>query len=156
MNAHAVTGNRPLDALFCLTGSPSAPSADFPKVLRSWGRQVWDGTTTAGRASFPQDVTEHRVVKYESCRGLEGWTVVCLDLDHFFDRQLREGLKTDRDLLESPEEAALRFAARWCLIPFTRAIDTLVVQIDPRSRLAERLLPLARTYKDFVELLPSS
>jgi hypothetical protein len=152
MKAHAATGNRPIDALFCLTGAANAPSSDFPGMLRSWGGNVWDGTTTEGRQSYPQDASEHRVVKYESCRGLEGWTVVCLDLDRFFDRQFSEGLKTDRDLLQTPEEVATRFAARWCLIPFTRAIDTLVVQLDPRSRLAERLLPLARAHKDFVEL----
>jgi hypothetical protein len=79
--------------------------------------------------------------------------VVCLDFDHFFERQFGEGLKAERDLLVSPEEAALRAAARWSLIPLTRAIDTLVVQLDPRSRLAERILPLARVYEDFVELI---
>ena len=40
------------------------------------------------RAEFPVDVKEHRVVTYESSRGLEGWIVACLDADAFFDYKL--------------------------------------------------------------------
>jgi hypothetical protein len=69
-------------------------------------------------------------------------------------RKLNEGReqRTD-DLFDSSEEAALRHAARWCLIPFTRAIDTLIIQLDERSVLWRRLEPIARSHQDFVEII---
>jgi hypothetical protein len=155
MAAHNKAGNKEIDALICLTGASGAASARFPEELKSWGAEVWNGMTSEGRTHFPTDVSQFRIVKYESCRGLEGWTVVCLDLDQFFDRQVSEGQARDRELFVTAEEAGKRFAAHWCLIPFTRAIDTLVIQLQEQSVLAKRLLPLARDYQDFVEIIRS-
>jgi hypothetical protein len=153
MDAHNAAGNKAIDALICLTGASGAASARFPEELKSWGAEVWNGMTSEGRNHFPTDVGQYRIVKYESCRGLEGWTVVCLDLDQFFDRQISEGKNRDRELFVAAEEAGERFAAQWCLIPFTRAIDTLVIQLQEQSALAKRLLPIARAYEDFVEII---
>jgi hypothetical protein len=136
-----------------MTGAVGARSARFPEELASWGFKVWDGTTPEGREHFPTDVEQHRIVKYESCRGLEGWTVVCLDFDQFFDRQVIEGQSHERELFVSAEEAGLRFAARWCLIPLTRAIDTLVIQLQEHSAFGQQLLSVASAYKDFVEII---
>ena len=72
-------------------------------------------------------------MKYHSCRGLEGWTVVCLGLDKFYEDRLEKGLKTESRVLESPQEHALRYAAAWALIPLTRAIHHLVIQLDGRG-----------------------
>lgn len=153
MAAHNRAGNKPIDALFCLTGAPGASSAQFAEQLTTWGFQVWDATTSEGRDRFPTSVEQHRLVKYESCRGLEGWTVVCLDFDQFFARQLNDRQYQDRELFVSPEQASLRFAARWCLIPLTRAIDTLVIQMQEQSALAHRLLGISKDYDDFVEII---
>ena len=153
MAAHYNAGNKAIDALICATGASGAASANFPEELRSWGAEVWNGMTSEGRNHFPTDVGQYRIVKYESCRGLEGWTVVCLDLDQFFDRQIIEGQTRDRELFVTAEEASTRFAAHWCLIPFTRAIDTLVIQLHEQSALAKLLLPIARDYEDFVEII---
>jgi len=153
IKAHRAAGNLPLDSLFCVTGAAGAPSADLPARLCAWGGQVWDGTTGAGRGNFPTDVDQYRVVKYESCRGLEGWTVICLDLDLFFDRQRRARQVQGRDLFLSEEEAGAHFAIRWCLIPFTRAIDTLVLQTSTKGPLSAQLAELAQEYSDFVEMV---
>jgi hypothetical protein len=154
MAQHLAQGNNPIDALFCVTASKEARYSNFAQMLESTGAQVWDGTKKAARQDYPRELAQHRIVKYDSCRGLEGWTVVCLDLDAFFMRKLNEGReqRTD-DLFDSPEEAALRHAARWCLIPFTRAIDTLIIQLDERSVLWRRLEPIARSHQDFVEII---
>lgn len=156
MTAQAGAKNLPIDALFCVTGASGSGSQGLPQKLTSWGASVWDGTLQAERGDYPKDVEQHRIVKYESCRGLEGWTVVCLDLSGFFERKYAEGLAAERDLLESQEEVALRFAGRWCLIPFTRAIDTLVLQLDRNSRLAKFLLPVARQSADYIEIIESN
>ena len=154
MDQHLAQGNNPIDALFCVTGSNDARYRNFPQMLQATGARIWDGTKQETRQDYPRELAQHRIVKYESCRGLEGWTVACLDLDAFFARKLKEGrnLQTG-DLFDSPETVALRHAARWCLIPFTRAIDTLVLQLDKNSALWKRLEPIALDYRDFVEII---
>jgi hypothetical protein len=74
---------------------------------------------------------EFRIVQYDSCRGLEGWTVVNLAFDALYDYK-----HTSYDPPEQPEmffdaqAEAHRYAARWLMIPMTRAIDTLVIQVS--------------------------
>ncbi len=53
------------------------------------GIRVWDGINTWNRMEYPTDVREHRVVTYESARGLEAWVVVCLAFDSFYNYKLR-------------------------------------------------------------------
>lgn len=153
MAHHQQGKNLPIDALFCVTGAADAVHKDFSRKLQDFGYEVWDGTTRDGRQDFARSTDQHRVVKYESCRGLEGWTVVCLDMASFFSRKLREGRSLPiTDLLMDQEELALSHAARWCLIPFTRAIDTLVLQMDAGSDLWKRLAPIARQHSDIVKI----
>lgn len=154
MEHHHLGKNQPIDALFCVTGAADALHPNFPQRLQEFGYEVWDGTTTEGRQDFPRSTEQHRIVKYESCRGLEGWTVVCLDMGSFFSRKIKEGQRLPlTDLLVAQEEVALRHAARWCLIPFTRAVDTLVLQLDAGSDLWAQLEPIARQHSDFVRIL---
>lgn len=152
MREHSEAGNRPVDALFCVTGSSGATSAGIGATLRQWGEQVWDGSIAANRDTFPETVQQFRVVKYESCRGLEGWTVVCLDFDRLLQRQLEEGLRRPRELFETQQEVADRFSARWGMIPMTRAIDTLVLQVAAHSN-AARILGAIAKGRDYVELV---
>lgn len=119
--------------------------------------KFWDGTANyENRTAYPADVDEHRLFNYESCRGLEGWTVVCSELDELvrlkekmFDRD-----KSDQQTLAlmSDQEQRRQFAYLWSLIPLTRAIDTLVITIkDKKSPLCSMLRDLAQQYSDFVE-----
>ncbi len=101
------------------------------KPLCSWGLTVWDGTSKDVRDTFPTTSQEHRVVRYESCRGLEGWTVVCIGLDRFYDHcQKNKKAGQSDNLFDTPESFARRQASAWTLIPLTRAIDHLVIQLD--------------------------
>ncbi|MGA1220939.1 MAG: hypothetical protein ACO3XP_09860, partial [Ilumatobacteraceae bacterium] len=153
MATHVSSKNTPVDALFCVTGSQGADSLELPKRLESWGYDVWNGLGSTGRDAFPTKTTEYRVVKYESCRGLEGWTVVCLDFDRFFERQHAAGeTRGPESLMESADEAADRFAARWVLIPMTRAIDTLVVHTTGESEVSKVLRDIGTNQADFVEV----
>lgn len=149
MDQHAEGGNRPIDALFCV-GDGRTPSAALPRLLGEWGLKVWDGTGGA-RDTFPTDLLQHRIVRYESCRGLEGWTVVCLDFDAFFDTKQKHATPPDPDgLFEDRSANALAFATRWALIPMTRAIDTLVLQVRRGTALAPIFKRLAERHKDFI------
>ena len=47
------------------------------------GIKIWDGTNGDLRAEYSIDLESHRLLQYESCIGLEVWSVVCLELDEF-------------------------------------------------------------------------
>lgn len=135
MTRHQAEGNQPVDSLFCVP-SKRANNKPFAGVLQSWGGDVWDGTSTEWDRLPPTSWKQHRVVHYESCRGLEGWTVVCLQLDRHlhehFERAKQEG---PSDLLQSPEEYGRHQATLHALIPLTRAINHLVIQVDGQGEL---------------------
>jgi hypothetical protein len=94
-------------------------------------------------------------VQYDSCRGLEGWAVVCFALDNFFDHKkdkaeisndARESLFYDQDL------ASMEFAKKWLMIPLTRAIDALIIHIeDPHSYVGQVLKVVHEKYPDVVK-----
>jgi hypothetical protein len=109
----------------------------------------WDGTNKELRRDYPVKVDQHRLIQYESCRGLEGWTVVCMEIDELV-KYLSNKYKEDTDNLEleleSPEEKKNRYVYMWSLIPLTRAIDTLVITIkDKNSDIAKKLYELHKT-----------
>lgn len=81
----------------------------------------------------------YRSLFYESCRGLEAWSVACLELDLFYDRKKREETAASYlsdDLYLSEDERRQKYAATWVLMALTRPIDTLYIQVnDPNSEL---------------------
>jgi hypothetical protein len=148
---HQEHGNEPVDALFCVPPNTMTTSPPLPDRLRNWGYDVWDGTSNEVRDSFPTTHKEHRVVKYESCRGLEGWTVVCLSLDKFYEHRLRIASAEGTPGLFDPDETfAHRQAAAWIVIPLTRAIDHLVLQLEGQGVVTETCHRLTERFSDFV------
>lgn len=131
-------GNKPVDALFCVPPSsveqtPEGPRSVAGSQFRKWGHKVWDGVDPVQRDSFPTGLDQLRIVQYESCRGLEGWTVVNLGFDSLYDLKLRQGPPDSQiapELFADPEADAQEYAAQWLMIPLTRAIDTLVIEIS--------------------------
>lgn len=147
---HRDHGNEPIDALFCVPPDAMADTI-ITDSLRDWGLLVWDGTSSNVRDTFPTQLEEHRVVRYESCRGLEGWTVVCIGLDCFYENRLRHAVSAPvNSLFDSPADFAHRQAVAWTLIPLTRAIDHLVIQIEKQGFVADICRKLANMHPDFV------
>ena len=96
-----------------------------------------------------------RFVQYDSCRGLEGWTVINYGLDELWDYKyaqwVNEGHQVD-DLYTSDEELAKLHASRWVMIPLTRAIDTLVINIGAQqSFVRDALLKVAKARPDIID-----
>ncbi|NJL06494.1 MAG: DEAD/DEAH box helicase family protein [Chloroflexaceae bacterium] len=137
---HTRTGNRHVDMLMCVPPSLATTHAPSRVVARlhEWGYQSWDATHESTRGLPPLSADEVRLVQYDSCRGLEAWTVVHLFLDELYDYKYRQYHPPENrlDFFDEDEERR-RHAARWLMIPLTRAIDTLVIHIsDPQHTVA--------------------
>lgn len=113
----------------------------------------WDGTNSNNRDNYSTSSDEVRVLQYDSARGLEGWTVVCMDFDVFLEEKVAEYTVDEVDslLLESPEERKRKHIYNWAMIPFTRAIDTLIITIkDKESHTGRLLSEIASKCRDYV------
>ncbi len=152
LRANAADKNAPIDVLMCLPpvlvaqDGPDGRSRSLAAVaLERWGYRTWDGAVADTREGYPTDNDQIRIVQYESCRGLEGWVVVNLALDRFFDH--KRALAAGEDGVAPELEAA-----RWVMIPLSRAIDTLVIQLDlPNSPVRDAVTAAAKECGDYVE-----
>ena len=107
------------------------------------------------RRDFPRSQNDHRIIQYDSCRGLEGWTVVLDAFDEFwslkYDLALSQGHRPDK-LIDDKEWASQK-AWQWAMIPITRPIDTIVITLNDESSPAGKLLLAVSSYlEDFVEI----
>jgi hypothetical protein len=117
------------------------------------GIYIWDGTNSANRDRYSISHDEIRILQYDSARGLEGWTVVCMDFDRFLKEKSDEYIEgaVDALLLESPEEKKKRYLFNWAMIPLTRAIDTLVITVkDADSVIGNILKEITFECSDYV------
>ncbi len=153
-------GNFPVDLLACVPPESVIRTAHGPKcravaTYADAAGKVWDGTARDVREAYPTDREELRFVQYDSCRGLEGWTTINYGLDKLWAYKARQWEAEDHEhdpLIETREEAAARHAARWVMIPLTRAIDTLVIGLGAaRSPLRDVLRWVAERHPDFVD-----
>ena len=130
-------------------------SFELTSDFEDQGFKLWDGTRQDLRSVYPSDVNEHRLLQYDSCRGLEGWTVVCLQLDEFvrYKSETYEEEEGQSNLFqEDVEDKKERFVHLWSLIPLTRGIDTIIITLkNPKSSYAQKLKNLANQMPDFVE-----
>ena len=123
---------------------------DFEKQ----GIKIWDGTSTELRTQYAVDLDQHRVLQYESCRGLEGWTVVCLWFDEFISYKMGTFIEeeTNELALETLDEKRNKFVYLWSLIPLTRAIDTVVITLKNKdSYISKLLFDLHKDNPDFIQ-----
>jgi hypothetical protein len=153
-------GNFPIDMLSCVPPNSIAKTTVGPESVAAAayagiGGKVWDGTARDVREAYPTDREELRFVQYDSCRGLEGWTTINYDLDELWTYKARQWDVEDHEhdpLIETREEAMARHAARWVMIPLTRAIDTLVIGLGAApGPLRGVLRRVTDRHPDFVE-----
>lgn len=114
------------------------------------GMNLYDGTNPAIReVSYGQANAQNkecRVFSYESCRGLEAWTVVCHRFNELFDIDHPHSYK------DIPYDVARKYMLTlWTLIPLTRAIDRLVIVVQKTSPITEILKEIAIENPDIVE-----
>ena len=158
----AQLGNEPVDMLACVPPSMVSKDGEHCSIavepgFQAISQKIWNGTDAGVRSNtYPLSSAQLRVVQYESCRGLEGWTCLNFGLDDFFDHKARIWSPSLGQAGGSPQDQAVRarlYAARWIMIPLTRAMDTVVIQIIQRSSFLGEVLRnvAAGPCKDYVE-----
>ena len=126
-------GNTPADILVCADRSLVQPLNIPENYLAERNHQSWNGTLPEAQLGH-MGSEQVRIVLLDHCRGLEGWCVFLLGLDKFYEERVAQ-LETELapgnpDTFRLiAEEAAKKFIT----IPLTRAIDTLVIQVENRN-----------------------
>lgn len=86
---------------------------------------------------------------------LEGWAVINYAYDELWEYKYNQWLTTQRKpngLFDTPEDQAEEYASRWAMIPLTRAMDTLVINVSTESgRIKAALKKIQAQLSDFVE-----
>ncbi len=156
----AKLGNYPVDLLACVPPSLVCHGGEqtfsLPgRTLIGAGHEVWDASAYDVRENFPTSRDALRIVQYDSCRGLEGWSVINYGFDEFWDYKHQHWLSSPQepdDLFGAPQENASAFASRWAMIPLTRAMDTLVINVSSHtSMVKDALKTVQKKRTDFVE-----
>lgn len=154
-------GNMPYDMLYLVPHSlVNKQGGDCRFALKTQFEQhgilFWDGTNPKNREGYSIDTEEIRLIQYDSARGLEGWSVVCMDFDVFLEEKENEYVdgRVNPLILESPQERKKKYLYNWAMIPLTRAIDTLIITIkDLHSPVGEMLYQVAQEQMDYVSLI---
>ncbi|MDA7827940.1 hypothetical protein N9A67_06920, partial [Rhodobacteraceae bacterium] len=154
---------RPVDGLMCLPPKDATPGTNYCNLFEQaqeklhgdyWRGYDWE---TRKNREYPSRQSSLRAVLYQSCRGMEGWTTLCMGLDQFYDHVtakpdididgLRNHLIADLGLLFSEEAfeeklAAERrvYALNWLMIPLTRSMDHLIIHLTDSESVLGRVL----------------
>lgn len=118
------------------------------------GLPIWDGTNADNRASMIIPSDQIRVIQYDSSRGLEGWTCICLNLDSFIEEKMTLYTADDNRnelMLESEDELRTKYLLNWLFMPLTRAIDSVVISLKSReSEIGKMLFKIAEENPDYI------
>lgn len=124
--------------------------------LEKEGIHVWSGVSeNKSKLKVPYQ-NQIRVIPYDSCRGLEAWSVMCLDLDGFIKRKRNSDeakIHLSDNLFLTEEERRDRYALIWLLMAFTRPMDTLYLDLRNRSCDISKKIVAICSNLDGVEIL---
>lgn len=147
-NKLVASGNTMYDMLFLVDstmGSKKNIGNTIASLLKT-GIKVFNGAAEENRSKYPIDLNECRLYNYNSCRGIEGWVVVCLFMDKLVEEKFRYAPYVPKREFESDADYKARInreVYKWLLMPLTRAIDKLVITLydvnSPFSRLLQEL-----------------
>ncbi len=111
---------------------------------------IWNGIVERkGDLSVPA-ANQTRFLYYESCRGLEAWNVLCVDLDSFFynmrsSKDAEAYARTNQNLFKDDEYLKSEFALHWVYMALTRPIDTLYIKLAvPLNNFSKEIIDIAK------------
>ena len=121
--------------------------------------KVWNGIVDQkSKLSVPSS-NETRFIYYESCRGLEAWNVMCVDLDTFFynmrsskDAELYARNEVEwyannsQILFSDNKDLRNEFALHSIYMAITRPIDTIYIKLaTPINDFSKEIIELAKS-----------
>ena len=127
--------------LACHTGLVLGRAFYLRKEFERHGFGIWDACNEETRRFYPIGDDKHRAMFYESCRGIEAWSFVCLEFDVWLENTVYPKCETEYDMeikqLTLLEQSAMNErdkeiknnAAKWALIPLTRAIAYTIINV---------------------------
>ena len=119
---------------------------------------IWNGIVDRkSKLSVPASY-ETRFIYYESCRGLEAWNVMCVDLDTFFynmrsskDAELYARTEVEwyanngQILFSDNDDLRNEFALHWIYMAITRPIDTLYIKLaNPSNEFSQKVIEIGK------------
>ena len=121
-------------------------------AFKNFGVFLFDGTSKE-RDEYSIDERECRVYQYDSCRGLEGWTTICLCFDELIEYKKNSYIDDpDTSFGLTPEQRKLDFAYQWSLMPLSRPINTLVIHLkDKDSEVGHLLKQMSEDMSDIIK-----
>jgi hypothetical protein len=143
-------------------------STKIERCLKDFGHKDFEGTedlricdcTISSKGDLNPGQSDTRFLYYDSCRGLESWNVMCINIDDFYYEK-RESPDAKQYASESvgfiAEDKSLfqsHYAITWCFMAFTRPMDTLYITLrNTDSEFSKELLEIAKSCGDTVEIL---
>lgn len=129
------------------------------ETYRNFGINVFDGIDKNNRDKLygtQNSLNEEcRVYTYESCRGLEAWTTICLRFDQLFSLDLDH--VHPHSYIDIKYEPARKYMlGLWTLISLTRAVDTLVLCVTEGSFVDKIIKDISKEAPDFVSYWKAS
>lgn len=142
----------PFDLLMLMTKS-YYNNVNELNSFKDWGYEGINGIKKVGRIEN-LDINKFRCFHYESCRGLEGWIVVCHWFDEFLQNKYdsyKRDITIEKNLTD--EEAKMRFMSDWAFMATSRAMNHLVITVkDKESKFGKLLIECGNNSKDFTFL----
>lgn len=109
---------------------------------------VWSGVSENKSELQIPFQNQTRVISYDSCRGLESWSVMCMDIDGFIYHKRKSDDAISYladDLFLTEDERKDKYALTWLLMAFTRPIDTLYLDLRKRnSPISKKIVEICR------------
>ena len=143
--------------------APPSESAEVLKTINLLGNNIWDGISNKDRDSVPSQ-DQIRCVSTHSCRGLEGWATMLIDLDQWLwfamnkrrseiEKKPAPTFFENQFINDDADSEDLRFLPEWFLIPFTRAKSRMYIQLPKTKSLRSLLLDIQNDCSEFVSFL---
>ena len=112
--------------------------------------KIWNGIVERKSKLSVPAACQTRFIYYESCRGLEAWNVLCVDLDAFFynmrsSKDAELYARTNQNLFLDDDDLKSEFALHWVYMALTRPIDTLYIKLaTPINDFSKAIIELAK------------
>lgn len=112
--------------------------------------KIWNGVVDRKDKLPVPAANQTRFIYYESCRGLEAWNVLCVDLDSFFynmrcSKDAELYARTNQEFFSNQEDLKSEFALHWVYMAITRPIDTLYIKLNnPSNEFSQKLIEIGR------------